>query len=169
MSPRLILSLASAAALAACSPSTPEAEPAGSAVAPAPVSTAASGSDSTTLVVYKESTCPCCNAWVDYMRNNGFRVVTYNVSDLDAVKQKHAIASNLQSCHTTEVGGYYVEGHVPADLVRKLLAERPRIAGITVPGMPVGSPGMEVGPPEPYDILSVDSAGRTAVFGSRGR
>ncbi|MCR4342166.1 MAG: DUF411 domain-containing protein [Gemmatimonadaceae bacterium] len=169
MSPRLVLSLTSAAALAACSPSTPEAEPAASAVAPAPVSAAASGSDSTTLVVYKESTCPCCNAWVDYMRNNGFRVVTYNVSDLDAVKQKHNIASNLQSCHTTEVGGYYVEGHVPADLVRKLLAERPRIAGITVPGMPVGSPGMEVGPPEPYDILSVDSAGRTAIFGSRGR
>jgi len=124
--------------------------------------------DSTTLVVYKESTCPCCNSWVDYMRSNGFRVVTYNVSDLDAVKQKHKIADNLQSCHTTEVGGYYVEGHVPADLVRKLLAERPRVAGITVPGMPVGSPGMEVGPPEPYDILTVDSAGRTSVFARRG-
>ncbi|MEX2325804.1 MAG: DUF411 domain-containing protein, partial [Gemmatimonadaceae bacterium] len=108
-------------------------------------------------------------AWVDYMRNNGFRVVTYNVSDLDAVKQKHNIAGNLQSCHTTEVGGYFVEGHVPADLVRKLLAERPPIAGIAVPGMPIGSPGMEVGPPEPYDILSVDSAGRTAIFGSKGR
>jgi hypothetical protein len=103
------------------------------------------------------------------MRNNGFRVVTYNVSDLDAVKQKHSIAGNLQSCHTTEVGGYFVEGHVPVDLVRKLLAERPPIAGIAVPGMPVGSPGMEVGPPEPYDILSVDSAGRTAIFGSKGR
>jgi len=103
------------------------------------------------------------------MRTNGFRVVTYNVSDLDAVKQKHQIAGNLQSCHTTEVGGYYVEGHVPADLVRRLLAERPPIAGITVPGMPVGSPGMEVGPPEPYDILSVDSAGRTAIFASRGK
>lgn len=127
------------------------------------------GADTATLVVYKEATCPCCNAWVDYMRDNGFRVVTYNVNDLDAVKQKHDIARDLQSCHTTEVGGYYVEGHVPADLVRKLLAERPPIAGIAVPGMPVGSPGMEVGPPEPYDILSVDSAGRTAIFGSKGR
>lgn len=127
------------------------------------------GADTATLVVYKEATCPCCNAWVDYMRNNGFRVVTYNVADLDAVKQKHNIASNLQSCHTTEVGGYFVEGHAPVDLVRKLLAERPRIAGIAVPGMPVGSPGMEVGPPEPYDILSVDSAGRTAIFGSKGK
>lgn len=127
------------------------------------------GADTTTLVVYKEATCPCCNAWVDYMRSNGFRVVTYNVTDLPAVKQKHDIAGNLQSCHTTEAGGYFVEGHVPVDLVRKLLAERPRIAGITAPGMPVGSPGMEVGPPEPYDILSVDGAGRTAIYGSKGK
>jgi hypothetical protein len=102
------------------------------------------------------------------MRSNGFRVVTYNVSDLPAVKAKHEIAPALQSCHTTEVGGYFVEGHVPAELVRRLLAERPRIAGLAVPGMPIGSPGMEVGPPEPYDILAVDSAGRTSVFASRG-
>ena len=147
--------------------SVPEAPPAAIA-ASQPAQTA--GADSaTTLVVYKEATCPCCNKWVEYMQTNGFRVVTYNVTDLDAVKQKHNIAGNLQSCHTTEVGGYFVEGHVPVDLVRKLLAERPRIAGITVPGMPVGSPGMEVGQPEPYDILSVDSAGRTAIYGSKGK
>jgi hypothetical protein len=155
---------------AACSSprsdSNPETAPA-SVIASQPAQP--TGADTSTLVVYKESTCPCCNAWVDYMRDNGFRVVTYNVTDLDAVKQKHDIAGNLQSCHTTEVGGYYVEGHVPVDMVRKLLAERPPIAGIAVPGMPVGSPGMEVGPPEPYDILSVDSAGRTAIFGSKGR
>lgn len=157
------------ALLAACSPSSPEVEPAPPAVAATAAEQTASGSDSTTLVVYKEATCPCCNTWVDYMRSNGFQVVTYNVSDLDAVKQKHDIAPALQSCHTTEVGGYYVEGHVPAELVRRLLSERPRIAGIAVPGMPVGSPGMEVGPPEPYDILTVDSAGRTAVFASRGK
>lgn len=168
---RLALALlALAGALAACSSpqndGAPETPPP-SVIASQPAQT--TGADTATLVVYKESTCPCCNAWVDYMRKNGFRVVTYNVTDLDAVKQKHNIAGNLQSCHTTEVGGYYVEGHVPADVVRKLLAERPRIAGITVPGMPVGSPGMEVGPPEPYDILSVDSAGRTAIFGSKGR
>lgn len=153
-----------------CSPSTQELEPASPAsvaAIPGPATTA--GPDSTALVVYKESTCPCCNSWVDYMRTDGFNVVTYNVTDLDAVKQKHNIAGNLQSCHTTEVGGYYVEGHVPADLVRRLLAERPRVAGIAVPGMPVGSPGMEVGPAEPYDILTVDSAGRTAIFGSRGK
>ncbi|MGI8618152.1 MAG: DUF411 domain-containing protein [Gemmatimonadaceae bacterium] len=171
MSVLRILALSSAAAaLAACSPSTPEVEPAppvSQSAGTAP--NAAAASDSTTLVVYKESTCPCCNAWVDYMRNNGFRVVTYNVSDLDAVKAKHDIPGNLQSCHTTEVGGYFVEGHVPVDLVRRLLAERPHVAGITVPGMPVGSPGMEVGPPEPYDVLSVDSAGRTAIFASRGK
>lgn len=144
-------------------PDTPQV----AAVASAPA--ASSDADSATLVVYKESTCPCCNAWVDYMRTNGFRVVTYNVSDLPAVKAKHEIGPALQSCHTTEVGGYYVEGHVPAELVRRLLAERPRIAGLAVPGMPIGSPGMEVGPPEPYDILAVDSAGRTTVFASRGK
>ena len=144
-------------------PDTPQA------AAGASAPTAAPSSDSATLVVYKGATCPCCNAWVDYMRTSGFRVVTYNVSDLPAVKAKHEIARPLQSCHTTEVGGYFVEGHVPAELVRRLLAERPRIAGLAVPGMPIGSPGMEVGPPEPYDILAVDSAGRTTVFASRGK
>lgn len=157
----------SAACSSPRSDSVPETPPT-AVIASQPAQTA--GADSaTTLVVYKEATCPCCNKWVEYMQANGFRVVTYNVTDLAAVKQKHNIAGNLQSCHTTEVGGYYVEGHVPVDLVRKLLAERPRIAGIAVPGMPVGSPGMEVGPPEPYDILSVDSAGRTAIYGSKGK
>lgn len=164
--PLLALAFFSAACGSPRSDTTPETPPA--AVAAAQPALPA-GADTATLVVYKEATCPCCNAWVDYMRSNGFRVVTYNVTDLPAMKQKHNIASNLQSCHTTEVSGYFVEGHVPVDLVRKLLAERPRIAGIAVPGMPVGSPGMEVGPPEPYDILSVDSAGRTAIFGSKGR
>lgn len=160
------LAFLSAACGSPRSDATPDSPPA-AVVASEPALPA--GTDTATLVVYKEATCPCCNAWVDYMRSNGFRVVTYNATDLDAVKQKHNIASNLQSCHTTEVGGYFVEGHVPVDLVRKLLAERPRIAGITAPGMPVGSPGMEVGPPEPYDILSVDSAGRTAIYGSKGK
>lgn len=147
--------------------SRPQPAAADPAAGPPAAPSAQANVDTATLVVYKEATCPCCNAWVDYMRSHGFRVVTYNVSDLPAVKTKHRIGSELQSCHTTEAGGYFIEGHVPVELVRKLLAERPRIAGIAVPGMPVGSPGMEVGPPEPYDILSVDSAGRTAVFGKR--
>lgn len=165
-SPLAVLALFAAACGSPRSDSVPETSPAATVESHRAQPIAA---DSSTLVVYKESTCPCCKAWVEYMRNNGFHVVTYDVTDVDAVKQKHRIAGNLQSCHTTEVGGYYVEGHVPVDLVRKLLAERPPIAGIAVPGMPVGSPGMEVGPPEPYDILSVDSAGRTAVYGSKGK
>lgn len=165
--PLIALAFVSAACSSPRSDSVPETPPA--AVVASQPAQAAGADSATTLVVYKEATCPCCNKWVEYMQTNGFRVVTYNVTDLDAVKQKHDIAGNLQSCHTTEVGGYFVEGHVPVDLVRKLLAERPRIAGITVPGMPVGSPGMEVGPPEPYDILSVDSAGRTAIYGSKGK
>lgn len=161
-----LAAFAALSAVSACSPSTPEVEPA-SASAVASGWPEQSDSGGTHLVVYKKSTCACCNDWVDYMRDNGFRVVAHNVSDRDAVRRRHNIALPLHSCHTTEVGGYYVEGHVPADLVRRLLTERPRIAGLAVPGMPVGSPGMEVGPPEPYDILAVDSAGRTTVFAKR--
>lgn len=160
--------LALIAAITACSPATPEIDNAQSSSAPPAAQTNASPADTgASMVVYKNATCGCCNDWVAYMRDNGFRVITYDVSDLDAVKQKHDIAANLQACHTAEVGGYFVEGHVPAELVRRLLAERPPIAGIAVPGMPVGSPGMEGGEPQPYDILSVDSTGRTKVFARR--
>lgn len=119
--------------------------------------------------VYKSPTCGCCSAWVDHLRDQGFEVRTIETDKVDELKATHRIPRQVQSCHTALVSGYVVEGHVPAADVARLLKERPAIAGIAVPGMPVGSPGMEVGPPEPYDILSVDSAGRTAIYGSKGK
>lgn len=102
------------------------------------------------------------------MEENGYTVRVENVRDLGAVKQRYAVPPALQSCHTAIVDGYIVEGHVPAAEVERLLAERPAIKGLAVPGMPIGSPGMEVEgtPPEAYDVLAFDEAGNTEVFAS---
>ena len=124
------------------------------------------GEDAPPLVtVYKSPTCGCCAAWVDHLRASGFTVETVDVADLDAVKRQYGIPDSLASCHTAVVGGYVVEGHVPAEDVRRLLAERPEAGGLAVPGMPVGSPGMEApdGRTEPYAVLLVDDGG-TTVF-----
>ena len=104
-----------------------------------------------------------------HLRENGFTVNDQTVSDIGAIKQRHGVPAKLSSCHTATVGGYVIEGHVPADLIDRLLAERPRVAGLTVPGMPVGSPGMEVPgqPPERYEILTFDAKGDTKVFAVR--
>ncbi len=124
--------------------------------------------DTVTVTVYKTPTCGCCRAWVDHLRAEGFRVETVDRDDLTMVKAVNAVPGQLQSCHTATVGGYVVEGHVPAGDIRRLLAERPPVAGVAVPGMPVGSPGMEVPgtPADRYDVLSFDRSGSTAVFAS---
>lgn len=103
------------------------------------------------------------------MRENGYTVQVENVKDLMAVKAKHNIPSTLQSCHTAIVDGYIIEGHVPIAEVERLLAERPDVAGLAVPGMPVGSPGMEVegAAVQPYDVLAFDGSGQVIdVFAS---
>ena len=122
-----------------------------------------------TVTVYKDPGCLCCVAWIDHMRAEGFQVEAHDVSNLQAIKAEHGIAPRLGSCHTALVDGYVVEGHVPADLVRKMLDERPDIAGLSVPGMVVGSPGMEVPgqPAQPYDVMAFDANGRTAVYATR--
>jgi hypothetical protein len=91
------------------------------------------------------------------------------VSDLDAIKRRHGVPLKLASCHTATVDGYVIEGHVPADLIDRLLAERPRVVGLTVPGMPAGAPGMDVPgqPAQRYDVLTFDARGETRVFASR--
>ena len=106
---------------------------------------------------------------MDHLRGSGFAVKTEDVSDLRPVKTRHRVPRSLESCHTGLVDGYVVEGHVPADAIKRLLAERPRLVGLAVPGMPVGSPGMEVPgqSPQRYRIMSFDDKGRTAVFDSR--
>lgn len=116
------------------------------------------------LVVYKSPTCECCQRWVEHMRSNGFRVVVHDVADVAPVKRQHGIGDELGSCHTALVGGYVLEGHVPAADVKRLLRERPSIAGLAVPGMPAGSPGMEVGRVDRYDVLALQRDGAPTVF-----
>ena len=120
------------------------------------------------VMVYKSATCGCCSKWVDHMKEAGFVVKTTNVADVTAYKKKYGIPAGMGSCHTAVVGDYVVEGHVPADLVKKMLEEKPDIAGIAVPGMPVGSPGMEQGNHvDSYEIITFDAEGKTSVYGTR--
>ena len=117
------------------------------------------------VTVYKSPTCGCCAEWVTYMEANGFTVETVDVNDISAVKAQYGIPDSLSSCHTAVVGGYVVEGHVPASDVHRLLREQPEAGGLAVPGMPIGSPGMEVPgqPNQPYAVLLVDDGG-TSVY-----
>lgn len=123
-----------------------------------------------TLVVYKNESCGCCRAWVHHMKLAGFPVDVRNVSNLGPIKERVGIPVAMGSCHTAEVGGYFVEGHVPAEDVKRLLAEHPSAKGLTVPRMPVGSPGMESpsGKVEPYDVYLVATDGTVSVFAHHG-
>jgi hypothetical protein len=137
----------------------------------APAATVATGDlalagDPVRITVYKSPTCGCCDAWVDHMREHGFEVATEDMYDVMPLKREHGLPLHLTSCHTTLVDGYVVEGHVPASVVRRLLAERPAVKGIAVPGMPMGSPGMEGFRTERYNVLTFDEAGRTTVYSS---
>ena len=111
------------------------------------------------IQVFKSPTCGCCSMWVDHLADSGFRVDAKDVADLDAIKKMAGVPSHLQACHTAVVDGYIIEGHIPADAIKKLLAERPDIKGIAVPGMPAGSPGMPSPTPEPYDVIAFSEAG----------
>ena len=104
-----------------------------------------------------------------HLQKSGFPVKTEHHDDLAPIKRKYGVPAALQSCHTALVAGYVIEGHVPADLIDRLLRERPAVAGLAVPGMPVGSPGMESpgSPAERYQVLTFDGTGRTGVFASR--
>jgi len=117
--------------------------------------------------VFKNPDCGCCTAWADHLKAAGFPVKITAVDDTSVIRKRHGIPENLGSCHTAVVAGYAIEGHVPAADVKRLLALKPAVAGLSVPGMPVGSPGMEVGTrQDPYQVLLVDKAGRSTVFAS---
>jgi hypothetical protein len=120
-----------------------------------------------TMTVFKSPTCGCCKDWVDHARKHGFKVVSRDIADVTPTKKAHGVPEKLYSCHTALVGGYVIEGHVPADLVQKLLKERPKVAGLAVPGMPMGSPGMEGPISQRYDVLTFDKAGKTTVYAKR--
>lgn len=126
------------------------------------------GQAAPTVTVYKSPTCGCCNAWIDHLRENGFQVEAVDQQDVRPVKAEMGVTPELSSCHTAIVDGYVVEGHVPADVIARLLEERPEVTGIAVPGMPIGSPGMEGPNPERYRVLSFDTSGRIEVFSSHG-
>jgi hypothetical protein len=123
------------------------------------------------VAVYKTPTCGCCSKWVAHLRANGFSVKTTDVETTGPIQGTHGVPPEVRSCHTALVSGYVVEGHVPAAEVKRLLKQRPRVAGIAVAGMPTGSPGMEVEgvDPQPYYVVSFDRAGRVDVFATYGR
>ena len=161
---RRLLGLPTLVLLAACG--SADASP-DSAPGQAPLALAASDQQLPSVVVYKTSTCTCCHGWVEHMRQAGFpldvRDVPGNV-ELMQVKIDAGVPGELSSCHTSLVDGYVVEGHVPADQVKRLLAERPSLAGIAAPGMPAGGPGMDLPNAPPYDIVAWGHDGTQSTY-----
>ncbi len=120
-----------------------------------------------TITVWKSASCGCCQRWVDYLQDEGFEVIVHNVEDVVSIKQKLGITNPaIYSCHTAKVGGYIIEGHVPASDIRRLLNERPKLMGLAAPGMPQMSPGMLSIEPKGYDVLQFNTKQETSVFSS---
>lgn len=116
------------------------------------------------ITVYKHPQCGCCGKWIDHLEANGFTVTTVNREDMAAIKAEYGVTSEVASCHTAMADGFVIEGHVPAEDIKSLLDQRPEVVGISVPGMPMGSPGMEAGgEKEPFQVLTFDAKGRTGV------
>jgi hypothetical protein len=117
------------------------------------------------VTVFKDPNCGCCAKWIEHLRKHAFTVTARDTADLSGVKRTARVPEQLHSCHTAFVNGYVVEGHVPAADIQRLLAEKPKVAGIAVPAMPLGSPGMEVGDrKDPYDVVAFNRDGTTRVF-----
>ena len=159
-----LLALAAVAILAACGPT----DLAQDSQAGAVLTLAAADKDLPTILVYKTSTCGCCRGWVEHLREAGFSVDARDVAggnpELMRIKVDAGVPGQMAACHTALVDGYVVEGHVSADHIKQLVADRPSVAGIAVPGMPMGSPGMESPNAQPYRVLSWDNNGELAVF-----
>lgn len=142
--PRFLLLLAGVALLAAFAwPSRPAGPP--------------------SITVYHSPTCGCCKEWVKHLQQNGFPVKSIEQADVTPIKTELGVPKKLVSCHTALVAGYVIEGHVPAADIKRLLAEKPKVAGLTAPGMPPASPGMDMGK-DPYDVLTFDLTGATTVW-----
>lgn len=119
------------------------------------------------ITVWKNPDCGCCGEWVAHLRNNGFEVVTHDVKDTAPIRQKLCFPDKFGSCHTAQLGNYVLEGHVPTEELKRLLREKPNARGLAVPGMPVGSPGMEMGSTrDAYDVLLVLKDGNSRVYQS---
>lgn len=116
------------------------------------------------ITVHKSPYCGCCKGWVDYLRRNGFEVATNDTVDMDSVKQQFHVPGEVASCHTALIDGYVIEGHVPVDAIRRLLKERPDVAGISAPGMPANSPGMGSDTPRGYNVVTFTRQGDIDLF-----
>jgi len=121
------------------------------------------------IKVHKDPNCGCCSGWVQHLRDAGFTVEVDDAADLPSVRRRLGVPFDLAACHTAEVSGYILEGHVPVSAVQRLLTERPKALGLAVPGMPIGSPGMEGGRPQPYTVVLFGPAGRTTFMRFVGR
>ena len=119
----------------------------------------------TQITVFKDPNCGCCKSWVEHLRKHGFAVAVRDTSDVSGAKRSGHVPQQLHSCHTAFVNGYVIEGHVPAADIQRLLTEKPKVAGLAVPGMPVGSPGMEMGArADSYEVVAFNRDGATRVF-----
>lgn len=163
-------------AAACAAPPAEEQATAGTASAPAaaspapvtPVSSHAAVTD-TMMTVYKRADCGCCAKWVEHVEQHGLHVDARNVEDVWPIKEQLGVPERLGTCHTAVIGGYVVEGHVPADIILQMLRERPQIAGIAVAGMPMGSPGMEGDGSrrDRYEVIAIGRDGSTSVYATR--
>ncbi|KAB8330715.1 DUF411 domain-containing protein [Scytonema tolypothrichoides VB-61278] len=123
------------------------------------------GIQNKSATVYRSPDCTCCGGWIDHLKAQGFKIKDFRTPDIEAVKQKYNVPDKLTSCHTAIVNGYVIEGHVPAQDIKRLLQEKPNVIGLSVPQMPMGTPGMEMGnKKDPFSVLAFDNTGRTAVF-----
>lgn len=154
----------------AATAATPAANAGAPAPAQAPMHSPVPDAGSGLLVVHKNAHCGCCVVWIEHMRKAGFAVQVHDHEDMGPIKERNGVPYAKGSCHTAEIDGYFVEGHVPAADVKRLLAERPDARGITVPGMPAGSPGMEMpdGRVQPYSVELVHRDGSTTEYARHG-
>jgi hypothetical protein len=162
-----LLSLSAASRLVAqASTAQPPVKTSAKTPAPPPAGTAAKSAPRT-IVVYKDPNCGCCKEWVTHMRGAGWVATVHDTADMTTVKTAMGVPADLASCHTARVGNYTIEGHVPADVIEKLLREKPVAQGLAVPGMPMGSPGMEGPRKDKYDVMLFQKDGKSRVFASR--
>jgi len=167
---KILAPLAVALLVAACGPSAAEPGAAGRSGGADTTESVASADALPAVTVYKTPTCGCCSAWVDHLEENGFTVRATDMPDVSPMRRQLGLPQDLTSCHTAVIDGYVVEGHVPAHVIKRMVEERPDITGIAVPGMPIGSPGMEVPnrAPQPYEVIAFDRRGARFVFEAVG-
>ena len=118
------------------------------------------------VTVYKDPSCGCCKNWIEHLKKNGYRVDAKDTPDMTQIKASFGVPGDLRSCHTAVVEGYLIEGHVPAADIDRLLATKPKVKGLAVPGMPMGSPGMEGPSSQHYQVRAFDKSGKSRVFAS---